>query len=572
MTAAGVENAHGKCREFNAFTATGVKMENAYQISRERAFSMMDALEEADLALLRKEYRKLKEISGRMQQMAKTLENPWLIPEADTSVESLISRMASLSRNFTSDREPQLREVMEQLGGRLREITDENKEQPNFFRIGYLTTHGGEADPAKESISSINDRARKALDEGFMTSFLKDMEKALAQSAKDAEANKAHALDVLKAEAPVFQMDKNATRKRCRSSARNAADAVEGAIDRLALDKDNRAYVFRSSMNAYIDRYFDGLRKNPKEQRRFDRETEKYKQETASGKFVPSVVPLNLVDLDKAKANMRNTMSGMIDHFSEKGGGQADLSAQAVRMVDYLKDRASEYAYVLTKNMAKHRAIELMKEVGIPEPEKRYHQYPFEFSGGMRQRIVIAIALSANPDILICDEPTTALDVTIQAQILELINDLKRERNLSVIFITHDLGVVANMADKIAIMYAGKIVEYGTADDVFYDPRHPYTWALLSSMPDLETKEKLEAISGTPPNMILPPKGDAFAARNQYALEIDLEEQPPMFRISDTHSAATWLLHPDAPKVEPPAIVRERITRMLQKEQGGVQA
>ena len=158
------------------------------------------------------------------------------------------------------------------------------------------------------------------------------------------------------------------------------------------------------------------------------------------------------------------------------------------------------------------------------------------------------------------------MDVTIQAQILELINRLKAERRLSVIFITHDLGVVANMADKIAIMYAGKIVEYGTADDVFYDPRHPYTWALLSSMPDLETKEKLEAIPGTPPDMILPPVGDAFAARNKYAMQIDYEEQPPAFRVSDTHWAATWLLHPDAPKVEPPAIVTDRIRRM-QKEQ-----
>jgi oligopeptide/dipeptide ABC transporter ATP-binding protein len=218
-----------------------------------------------------------------------------------------------------------------------------------------------------------------------------------------------------------------------------------------------------------------------------------------------------------------------------------------------------------------------MKEVGIPEPEKRYRQYPFEFSGGMRQRIVIAIALSANPDILICDEPTTALDVTIQAQILDLINRLKRERKLSVIFITHDLGVVANMADRIAIMYAGKIVEYGTADDVFYDPRHPYTWALLASMPDLETKEKLEAIPGTPPNMILPPVGDAFAARNHYAMEIDFEQQPPMFSVSETHQAATWLLHPDAPKVTPPAIVLERIERMRRKEQeammkGGAEA
>ena len=186
----------------------------------------------------------------------------------------------------------------------------------------------------------------------------------------------------------------------------------------------------------------------------------------------------------------------------------------------------------------------------------------------MRQRIVIAIALSANPDILICDEPTTALDVTIQAQILELINNLKRERNLSVIFITHDLGVVANIADKIGVMYAGKIVEYGTADDVFYDPRHPYTWALLSSMPDLDTEEKLEAIPGTPPNMIYPPEGDAFAARNKYALKIDFEQQPPEFPVSPTHWASTWLLHPNAPKVDPPYIITERIARM--KRRGGM--
>jgi oligopeptide/dipeptide ABC transporter ATP-binding protein len=186
----------------------------------------------------------------------------------------------------------------------------------------------------------------------------------------------------------------------------------------------------------------------------------------------------------------------------------------------------------------------------------------------MRQRIVIAIALAANPDILICDEPTTALDVTIQAQILELINKLKKERNLSVIFITHDLGVVANMADRIAVMYAGKIVERGTAEDVFYDPRHPYTWALLSSMPDLDTNEKLDAIPGTPPNMIYPPKGDAFAARNKYALKIDFEEQPPEFKISDSHAASTWLLHPDAPKVDIPKIITDRIERM-EKSAGG---
>lgn len=211
----------------------------------------------------------------------------------------------------------------------------------------------------------------------------------------------------------------------------------------------------------------------------------------------------------------------------------------------------------MNKVLAKKRAIELMREVGIPEPEKRYHQYPFQFSGGMRQRIVIAIALANNAEILICDEPTTALDVTIQSQILELIQKLKEERNLSIIFITHDLGVVANIADRIAVMYAGKIVEIGTTDEIFYDPRHPYTWALLSSMPSLATSEKLDAIGGTPPNLTQKIKGDAFAPRNKYAMQIDLEQAPPMFKVTDTHYAATWLLHPNAPKVTPPKAVLE---------------
>lgn len=220
----------------------------------------------------------------------------------------------------------------------------------------------------------------------------------------------------------------------------------------------------------------------------------------------------------------------------------------------------------ITKAEAKRRALDIMREVGIPEPEKRYNQYPFEFSGGMRQRIVIAIALTASPEILICDEPTTALDVTIQAQILELINRIKAERNLSCIFITHDLGVVANMADRVAVMYAGKIVEYGTSEEIFYDPKHPYTWALLSSIPDVDSTEKLDAIPGTPPNMIYPPKGDAFAARSKYAMNIDFREEPPMFKISDTHYAATWLLDSHAPKVEMPKIVSERIRLSLEEE------
>ncbi len=218
----------------------------------------------------------------------------------------------------------------------------------------------------------------------------------------------------------------------------------------------------------------------------------------------------------------------------------------------------------MSKQAAKERAIELLKLVGIPKPEIRVNQYPHQFSGGMRQRVVIAIALACNPKVLIADEPTTALDVTIQAQILELMKDLQKKIDTSIIFITHDLGVVANVADRVAVMYGGKIVEIGTADEIFYNPKHPYTWGLISSMPDMETNdEELYSIPGTPPDLLDPPKGDAFAQRNPYAMKIDLEQEPPFFKVSDTHYAATWLLHPNAPKVEPPEAVKRRMQQYV---------
>ena len=205
---------------------------------------------------------------------------------------------------------------------------------------------------------------------------------------------------------------------------------------------------------------------------------------------------------------------------------------------------------------ARKQALILMKKVGIPNAENRFDDYPFQYSGGMRQRIVIAIALSCRPKILICDEPTTALDVTIQAQILKLIKDLQKEFNYTIVFITHDLGVVANVADRVAVLYAGQVIELGTVEDVFYDPRHPYTWALLSSLPQLAQKNtKLYSITGTPPSLYNKIVGDAFAPRNPYCLKIDTLAEPPMFKVSDTHYAKTWLLDPRTPHVEKPEII-----------------
>lgn len=275
---------------------------------------------------------------------------------------------------------------------------------------------------------------------------------------------------------------------------------------------------------------------------------------------LPELIP----SAESQIASYKNDLEELINHLenllSEDRSFVNNYALAAKEAyLEALKIRAS----ILSKAEAKEKAIKMLGEVGIDEPERRYKQYPFELSGGMRQRIVIAIALCSSPEVLICDEPTTALDVTIQAQILELINKLKAERNLSIVFITHDLGVVANMADDIAVMYAGKIVEYGTAKDIFYDPRHPYTWALLGSMPDLNTKEELNAIPGTPPNMLLPPKGDAFASRNEHALKIDELMEPPFFKVSPTHFAATWNLHEDAPSLKAPEVVIARIEEAL---------
>ena len=456
--------------------------------------------------------------------------------------------------------------------GEISSILDKaaNRPEPNYFTLGYYMMRNPDANIDDMPIDELTKMTREYLDKEFMLEFIDKGANALRNSREVSFEKKRELLPKIDKAIEFFNIEL-IEESEAKTVVKDLAKDVVFAIDKLEIIKNSTEYTFTSSINMAVAKFFAAIKNNPKEQARFDKQTAKRDKLVAAGKDPDwKVVPASLIDLDVQREEIIHILENLKANYERQlAVKDFDYQTAMVAIIDYLKEQASTFVYKVTPKIAKAKALKLMEEVGIPEARIRFNQYPFEFSGGMRQRIVIAIALAANPDILICDEPTTALDVTIQAQILELINKLKEERHLSVIFITHDLGVVANMADRIAVMYAGKIIETGTADDVFYDPRHPYTWALLSSMPDLDTNEKLDAIPGTPPNMIYPPKGDAFAERNKYAMQIDFEQQPPMFKISDTHYAATWLLHPDAPKVEIPAVITNRIARMKEKFGGG---
>lgn len=558
------------CDKFNKFCIEANRQENSYNNSMTVVEDMLATVEDF---LFRAEKKAKVDVRGNLShidsQVGK-INDPYLRAKYAGGLDSVRGELKNASKEYRNGMEQvpeSIVNALKKLEGLLIEMRD--RIRPDFFRIGlYALDHPNEK-LYDWDIQKLNDMTLTYLNDNFMNEFLAALTLAVQNShARSIEAMKA-LLSVL-AEAEKYylgEFDRNAALK----YADKVAAQVEAAIDRMDIAKDSIAYTFRSSLVGGIEKYFNVLKSNPKEEARYARQSKKRDKLIARGKTVDwKVIPKMVYDTDEIRAQIVKTVQNMTERanmlIAEANAFNATERSMAI--IDFMKEKASKVVYKVTNAMAKERAIKLMEEVGIPEPRMRYYQYPFEFSGGMRQRIVIAIALSADPEILICDEPTTALDVTIQAQILELINKLKVQRNLSVIFITHDLGVVANMADDIAVMYAGKIVEYGTADDIFYDPRHPYTWALLNSMPDLDTKEKLDAIPGTPPNMIYPPVGDAFADRNKYAMEIDFEAQPPMFEISETHKAATWLLHPDAPHVDIPKNITDRIARMQAKHGG----
>ena len=557
---------------FDKFNIEALKHETAYNEAYNKAEELVAEIDDVLFLIEKKQKINLKDRLNAMVKDLATVQNEFLTASKDDRLNGFVEALTAEQNNYNEKvegSEQAIVDLLKVMRGFLTELIASDR--PDFFRVGYYLMQNPDADVTSMPVAELNEMTLKYLDEHFMKDFIALETKGVKHSFEKSIEAKRKVLEALPATRAYFEGG-NFDKKGAKEQVKAISMLVKNSIDRLDIVKDSLTYTFGSALDNAVDKYFFAQVNNPREEARFAKQSQKREALLAKGKTVDwKVVPATIYDMDELVANILKILDNVKTKYEADviAASNVDLSAKAVALVDYLKEKVSLVVYKLTKRMAKEKAIKLMDEVGIPESRIRYNQYPFEFSGGMRQRIVIAIALSANPDILICDEPTTALDVTIQAQILELINNLKRERGLSVIFITHDLGVVANIADKIAVMYAGKIVEYGTADDLFYDPRHPYTWALLSSMPDLDTNEKLEAIPGTPPNMIYPPVGDAFAARNKYALKIDFEQQPPEFSVSDSHWAATWLLHPDAPKVEPPRIVTERIERM-NKNRGDV--
>lgn len=566
--AAMAEKLKAMCKNFDKFEFKHIELEQAYNEAHEAAVEAVDAIRDALFHIEKSAFEDEKFTIHEIIRLSGSTTNDYVVcGEAAARLSALLSELKRVSGGNIKKKE--YSETVRVLGS-VQEILEEalKKDVPDFFNMGYYVVFSGQPLPEKP-IVELNEFLRVYTDEHFMNDFRRYAAEALEYSAKKHYALKEEALKLLQENRKVFEaevLDKHL----CLETAKKLISAVDASIDKLEIRKDSEAYTFGVCLRSELNTYFEGIGKNKKAAAAHEKQQKKYDNMVARGKQPTwKVAPSTAVDLDAAKSTILAHIDHLTEHYREALAEREsrDYAKETGELVKFFKENASGVVMKVTKTMAKYKALKLMEEVGISDTRKRYRQYPFEFSGGMRQRIVIAIALAADPDILICDEPTTALDVTIQAQILELINKLKKERNLSIIFITHDLGVVANMADRIAVMYAGKIVEMGTSGDVFYSPAHPYTWALLAAMPDVETNERLEAIPGTPPNMIYPPVGDAFAERNKYALEIDFEMQPPMFQISETHQAATWLLHPDAPKVDIPKAITDRIARM--KAKGG---
>lgn len=552
LSGEGRSKVNEKMKKFTDYVAEGCKLEKEYDIARDTIETTISYIDGAKIMVIDKPPAEVAQEIKRIVQYCKKCTNDFLIPKDSADFAKAVHTVSNAGKMYkktigSNEAKTAMNLALDGLKGELQKGLHNYK--PEFVALAYYSKQHNNEPIDLNQIDYIDAAGQKLFRSEFLNSFLDRVQKAVEFSNVQATKNKKIAIEKINDALKKLEViDEKTVSDICNE----LKSYVSEGIDRLELRKIGAAYSFSKAIDNAILIYKKSIVADKLTGKKKSNLIRKYNLPTGT-------------TIERLGEKIKTVLKKVKESFEYRINENTDMNSRehSENIFEFMTSEASRMNYKMKYSLAKARSIDLMTEVGISQARLRFMQYPFELSGGMRQRVVIAIALASNPNILICDEPTTALDVTIQAQILELINELKRERNLSIIFITHDLGVVANMADEIAVMYAGKIVEYGSVDEVFYKPAHPYTWALLASMPDLDTKEKLESIPGVPPNMIFPPKGDAFAQRNKYAMQIDFEEQPPMFEITPTHKAATWLLHPDAPKdIEPPTIVTDRIRRM----------
>ena len=511
--------------QFRKFEMAHTKMQQAYNAAHEHAQDAQDDIEHL-LFLIEKNALKDSEkpTIRQVRDFARNSIDPFVVPAEE---QAAVVENTNFRMNDTED----LRKKLTNLQGILTKALDRGKEEePDFFAMGYFKTFGQGAAPTG-TVAQQNAFYRAYLDKNFLNAFNDLATTGITKADAKYTQKRREALDAL-----TKGIDKleNSSIEAFKETADALCKAVDASIDPLDIVKDSAACTFTGSMKAYYRTFYEGKRTNGKKEAKYNRELARAERKAAKGKAY-KVALETTVDFDLVKENVLTLMRSLKAHYEERVATEPkeDKRRKTEKVVDYLQENASGMVCRITKQAAKNKALKLMAEVGISEPRKRYRQYPFEFSGGMRQRIVIAIALAANPDILICDEPTTALDVTIQAQILDLINELKEKLGTSVMMITHDLGVIAEVADDVMVMYAGKVVEYGSADDIFESPKHPYTVGLMNCIPKLtdEDHTHLAVIKGMVPSFDQMPKGCAFCPRCAEARDICRERMPELTEV-----------------------------------------
>ena len=513
--------------QFRKFEMAHTKMQQAYNAAHEHAQDAQDDIEHL-LFLIEKNALKDSEkpTIRQVRDFARNSIDPFVVPAEE---QAAVVENTNFRMNDTED----LRKKLTNLQGILTKALDRGKEEePDFFAMGYFKTFGQGAAPTG-TVAQQNAFYRAYLDKNFLNAFNDLATTGITKADAKYTQKRREALDAL-----TKGIDKleNSSIEAFKETADALCKAVDASIDPLDIVKDSAACTFTGSMKAYYRTFYEGKRTNGKKEAKYNRELARAERKAAKGKAY-KVALETTVDFDLVKENVLTLMRSLKAHYEERVATEPkeDKRRKTEKVVDYLQENASGMVCRITKQAAKNKALKLMAEVGISEPRKRYRQYPFEFSGGMRQRIVIAIALAANPDILICDEPTTALDVTIQAQILDLMQDLQKELGTSIAFITHDLGVVNEMCDRVIVLYCGEVMEEAPNQELFEDPKHPYTEALISTLPKFDQPGRLPVISGTVPPSGQYPKGCVFAPRCPYAQARCHAEKPNRVKTGEGH-------------------------------------